>query len=117
MSETFISGEIAFDEASPPLENATVRVILEDVTRADAAAREVTRTTIVSYSRAPGDPPLAFSLRADNLDPARRYEVRVHVDRASSGRISAGDEITMESHPVATRGYPNHVDVRVRPVV
>ena len=117
MPETVISGEIAFDDGSPPFEDATVRVILEDVTRADAAAREVARATIAAYSRAKGDPPLAFSLHADNLDPARRYELRVHVDRASSGRISVGDQITMESHPVATRGYPNHVSVRVRPVL
>lgn len=116
MAWMVISGAIAFDDASPQFANATVRVILEDVTRADSAAREVARTTIAGYSRAPGDPPLSFSLRADNLDPARRYEVRVHVDRGSTGQISTGDQITMESHPVATRGYPNHVDVRVRTV-
>jgi len=117
MPETVISGEIAFDDGSPHFEGATVRVILEDVTRADAAAREVARTTSADYSRATGDPPLAFSLRVDDLDPVRRYEVRVHVDRASSGRISIGDQVTTESHPVATRGYPNHVSVRVRRVV
>jgi len=115
MAGPTISGQIRFDESAPPFRNATIRVVLEDVSRADAPAREVARLEIPSHSHAPGDPPLDFSLEAPSpLDPHARYEVRVHVDLGRRGQKKAGDQITMQSYPVATQGYPSTVSVDVR---
>ena len=92
-----------------------MRVVLEDVSRADAPAREIARQEIVSYSRAPGDPPLQFHLETPtSLDPHSRYEVRVHVDVGTSGEKKVGDQITMQSYQVATQGHPSTVTVNVR---
>ena len=68
-----------------------------------------------AHSHAPGDPPLDFRLEAPaSLDPHARYEVRVHVDLGASGQKKAGDQITMQSYPVGTLGYPGAVSVNVR---
>jgi uncharacterized lipoprotein YbaY len=115
MAGTTISGQIRFDDSAPAFRNATVRVILEDVTRADAPAREVARLEIPSYSHAPGEPPLEFSLEPlTPLDPRARYDLRVHVDLGSGGKKEVGDQITMQSYPVATQGYPRTATVNLR---
>ena len=115
MAGTTISGQIRFDESAPAFRNATVRVMLEDVSRADAPAREVARQEIPAYSRTPGDPPLHFHLETPTpLNPHSRYEVRVHVDVGASGEKKAGDQITMQSYQVATQGHPSLVNVSVR---
>jgi uncharacterized lipoprotein YbaY len=107
-----ISGQVTFDDAA--FDNATVWVILEEVTHADAPSREVARLEMSGYTHVRGGPPLDFSMVADAVDPTRRYEIRVHVDRMSSGRLKTGDQITMQSYPVLTQGNPDHVDVRLR---
>ena len=115
MAGTTISGQVRFDESAPAFQNATVHVILEDVTRADAPAREIARQEFASYSRRPGDPPLQFNLEtATTLDQHSRYEVRVHVDVGASGQKKTGDQITMQSYQVATQGHPSTVTVNVR---
>jgi len=116
MAGPTITGQIRFDESAPAFRNATVRVILEDVSRADAAAREVARLEIPAYAHAPGDPPLDFSLESPALDPHARYEVRVHVDVGRSGAKKVGDQITMQSYPVATQGHPRTVSLNLRKI-
>jgi len=113
MAGSVISGQLIFDD-SGPFENATIWVVLEDVTQADASSREVSRLKISSYTHAPGGPPLEFSLTPGPLDPNRRYQVRAHVDRTSSGRLKAGDQTTTQSYPVATQGYPSWVHAQLR---
>ena len=113
MGGNIITGRLTFDDTEP-FENATVWVVLEDVTHADALSREVSRLKIPGHTHAPGSPPLEFSLSHDSLDPNHRYEIRAHVDRASSGRLKTGDQATMQSYPVATQGYPSRVSVQLR---
>lgn len=113
MTGSVISGQLTFDDAAP-FENATVWVVLEDVTYADASSREVSRLKIPGYTHAPGGPPLDFSIAAGPLDPKRRYQLTAHVDRTSSGRLKVGDQITMQSYPVATQGHPDRVHARLR---
>ena len=113
MEASAISGQLTFDD-SEPFENATIWVVLEDVTQADASSREVSRLKIAGYTHAPGDPPLEFSLTTGPLDPSRRYQIRAHVDRTSSGRLKVGDQTTTQSYPVATQGYPRHVHAQLR---
>ena len=60
MTGSVISGQLTFDDTAP-FENATVWVVLEDVTHADASSREVSRLKIPGYTHAPGGPPLDFS--------------------------------------------------------
>jgi uncharacterized lipoprotein YbaY len=113
MGGNVISGRLTFDDTEP-FENATVWVILEDVTHADGLSREVSRLKISGHSHASGSPPLEFSLAHDPLDPTHRYEIRAHVDRTSTGRLKPGDQTTMQSYPVVTQGYPNRVQAQLR---
>src|SRR5262245_43798447 len=113
MAGNVISGQLIFDDTDP-FENATVWVVLEDVTHADASSREVSRLKIPGYTHSRGGPPLEFSLAHDRLDPNHRYEIRAHVDRTSNGRRKPGDQITMQSYPVATQGYPSRVHAQLR---
>jgi uncharacterized lipoprotein YbaY len=114
MPGTVIRGQISFDETAPPFDDATVWVILQEATRADAPSREVSRLKIPGYSHSPGGPPLEFSLTAEPLDPKCRYELRVHLDLTSSGQLKAADQITVQSYPVVTQGHPDHVSVQLR---
>lgn len=113
MGRSVISGRLTFDDTEP-FENATVWVILEDVTEADGLSREVNRLKISGYTHSSGGPPLEFSLTHDPLDPNHRYEIRAHVDRTSSGRLKPGDQTTMQSYSVATQGHPSRVHAQLR---
>lgn len=111
-----LSGQIVFDDAAPPFAGATIHVRVEDVSRADAASIEAARLDLPGVSHAPGQPPLEFAVDAGELDGAARYEVRVHVDMDGSGVMKAGDQISMTSIPVLTRGSPDRVRVQVRSI-
>jgi hypothetical protein len=50
------------------------------------------------------------------VDEGAGYSVRVHVDLDGDRRVSRGDFISTESHPVLTLGRPDRVTVRVREV-
>jgi len=102
-----------FDEIAPPFAGAVARVVLEDTTEADAAARVVARIDIPNVSFRPGDPPLWFSFQPLPLDPARHYEVRVHIDRTAGERYTPGDQITTQAYPV-TVGTMQHLRMHLR---
>lgn len=109
-----VAGQVVFDDQGESFRGAILRIKLEDVSRADAVSQEVGHVEIAGCSYEVGDAPLDFSLTADNIDPNGRYEVRVHLDMNGNGEYSAGDQITMESHPVLTLGYPAKVKVQLR---
>lgn len=111
---TVLAGEIIFDEGATPPSGATVHVRIEDVSRADTAAVEAARIDIRDVTRSPGQA-LSFEMSA-NLNPEAHYQVRVHVDMDDTGRVTAGDQVSVESVPVLTRGHPNRVRVTVRQV-
>lgn len=91
----------------------TVRVRVEDTSRADAA------TTVIADLVEPLSGPLTagaqrtFTVAVPDVDARARYNVRVHVDVSGSGEVSAGDLVTTQSYPVLTHGAPDHVNVEV----
>jgi hypothetical protein len=107
-----ISGSVVFAEPIPA-GGGTVHVLLEDTSRADAAATVVAEAVEpLSKALAAGEQ-LAFRLTVPEVDDRARYGIRVHVDCSGSGEVSAGDRISTRAYPVLTQGAPHHVDVEV----
>ena len=101
---TTVTGTVTYREriALPP--DAVVEVVLEDISRADAAAEVLGRVVLTD----PGQPPFAFELAVDRglIDEARRYAVRA--------RVTRGEEllfVTDQIYPVLTNGYGAGVDI------
>ena len=96
---------------------ATVYVKLRDTSRIDARALTVDEVVLhgvdLNEVQRAG---LASRLSAAEVDPRARYEVGVLVDLDGDGRPSVGDYINVRSYPVLTRGFPDHVEVEVRPI-
>jgi uncharacterized lipoprotein YbaY/heat shock protein HslJ len=91
--------------ALPP--DAVFEAQLEDVSRADAPAEVIGRTSLPS----PGNPPIRFAI---GYDPARIQTGHSYVVRA---RILVDDQpffTTTESHPVLTRGNADSVSLLLR---
>jgi uncharacterized lipoprotein YbaY len=100
-----LAGDIVFEGATPAIKNATVRIQLHDVSRADAPSRIVAEQVLRNISLLPGnanvisfalDWPLELNLRAS-------YILRAHVDMDGSGKVAAGDFVTTQSYPVDPR--------------
>jgi len=116
MSRPLLTGDVVI-EAGRAFSGARMRIILEDVSRVDAASVGVAEQIIDAFSYDPTDgASLAFSLPGEVPDDRANYAVRVHIDVDRDGRVSRGDYITMESYPVLTQGHPERVTVRVREV-
>ncbi len=114
--ELLVSVEVTFEDAES-FSGATVYVRLEDVSRADLAARVIAEQVLRDVSLRPDRPAkLMISLRSKAVDEHARYAVRVHADLDGDGQISRGDYISMESYPVLTFGNPHETIVRVRKV-
>lgn len=111
-----VSGRIWFDDTAGQFTGATLRVKLEEVSRADAPAREISQLVISNCSHSLGEPPVDFVLSADPIEPSGRYEVRVHLDLDGSGEYAAGDQITTQSYPVLTQGYPDTIQIRLQQI-
>lgn len=112
-----VTGRVVFGPESGAFSRAVVRVRLEDVSRADAAARVVAEQVIRDVSHKPGaDEVVAFGLDGEWPDDRCDYVVRVHVDLNGDGQVKRGDYVSVESHPVLTRGHPREVAVRVHRV-
>ena len=112
-----VDGEIRLPDDAGAFRDATVRVTLADVTRADAPSRAVAEETIRNVSHGGGSGGVVpFRLRLESPDARTRYAVRAHVDMDGDGRVSRGDYISMESYPVLTFDSPSRVTIRVRPV-
>jgi hypothetical protein len=109
-----VTGQIWFDESAGPFIGATLRIKIEEVSRADAAAREVSKLVIPNRSNKPGDPPFEFAIKPGPINPAHRYELRIHLDLNGDGEYTPGDQITMQSYPVLTRGYGSVLQVHLR---
>lgn len=104
---------------SPRLRHAAVHVRLEDVTRADAAARVIAETVIGDVRHDGGaDTTVPFELvvqAAGAIDPQRSYCVRAWVDADADGSRGAGDLYSDLALPVLTHGFGNDVTILVRP--
>lgn len=99
-----VTGSALYRErmALPP--GAVFEAVLEDISRADAAARLLGRMALPE----PGAPPYDISITYDRaeIDPARTYAVRARVI-GPEGLIFTSDSV----HPVLTRGAPDRVEI------
>ena len=103
MTGSIVRGRIVLDEGDQSLEGATLHVVLEEVSRADAPAREVGRVDLAGADLS-ASAPIGFTLTVPKLDPS------------GSRTFSAGDQITTQSYPVLTRGFPSEVQMRLRKI-
>jgi hypothetical protein len=116
MSGPLLTGNVIV-EGGRGFSGAQMRIMVEDVSRQNAASISIAEQIIdgVSYDPSSGAP-LPFELDGVVPDNRANYAVRVHVDVDGDGDVSRGDFITMESYPVLTHGHPERVTVRVREV-
>lgn len=115
-AKPLVTGEIIFAGDTPTFMGATAYIRLEDVSRMDVAANVIAEQVIPRVSGAAGQR-LSFALNGQQpQDNRARLNISVHVSLSGSREIEAGDYITMQSYPVLTHGYPDHVQVEVRRV-
>jgi len=108
-----VAGEIFSDAPLASVQDAVVRVQLQDVSVADARAGVVAEQIVTGVTAQPSEPIASYELHARNLDPRRQYSVWVHVDVDRDGALSSGDLITTRSYPVDIAARTSHIDVRV----
>ena len=95
----------------------TLRVLLEDVSEADAPARVVATAMIADARVVPGGRLAAtLQLPAHSIDPQRQYNVRVHMSTRDSNAVQSGDLVSTQSVPVLTQGHPSSALVALREV-
>ncbi|MFY9556962.1 MAG: YbaY family lipoprotein [Blastocatellia bacterium] len=115
--QALVTGEIFVDKQADSFSGATVHVRLEDTSYSDAPSKAAAQQTIRNVSHKKGsETRLEFALRGKRPDEKASCFVSAHVDVNNDGEVSVGDYITMESYPVLTSGYPDHVRVRVQEV-
>jgi uncharacterized lipoprotein YbaY len=115
-TDVVIRGELAFDGAPVDLTGASVKIRVDDVSRADAQSVPVAEHPLPVLPRgATTAAAIPFEVHAGPLDARARYSIWAHVDMDRDGQISAGDFITMESFPVSA-GTTAYHRVRVRRV-
>jgi uncharacterized lipoprotein YbaY/heat shock protein HslJ/uncharacterized lipoprotein NlpE involved in copper resistance len=101
-----VTGTATYRERISLPPGAVFEAVLEDVSDADAPARELGRSTIEE----PGTPPVAFEIAYDSaaVEPGRTYSVRAQV---AVGRRLFFVSDTL--NPVLTNGAPREVAVRM----
>lgn len=110
-----VSGRVRLREAiGQP--GATLRVKLEDVSRADDAATLVAEAILPIVRPLEAGVELPFALAVPEVDDHACYNVRVHVDLTGSGDITAGDRISTAAYPVLTQGNPDDVTIEAREI-
>ncbi len=77
-----------------------LRVLIEDVSRVDGAARVVAEAVLILDAQHAAGEQLPFALTVIDPNPAARYSVRAHLDANDSGETSEGDQISIAAHPV-----------------
>jgi putative lipoprotein len=107
-----LSGSLVFRDPVPP-GGGTVRIVLEDTSRADARATVVAEAIQVLPGPIPAGQRRAFSLVVPQVDDAARYGLRAHMNRSGSGELSGGDFITVQAYPVLTHGATDRVDLEL----
>lgn len=110
-----VSGRVRLREAiSSP--GAILRVKLEDVSRADAAAKLIVEAVVPIAQALQAGAELPFLLAVPNFDERVHYNVRAHVDMTGSGEVSSGDRVSTVACPVLTWGSPDEVTVEAKAI-
>jgi len=94
----------------------SLRIKVEDVSRADAAARIVAELVIPLEQAPAAGATVPFSFTVSEINDSARYCVRAHIDCDNSGQIDAGDLISTQSYPVLTQGNRDNVDIEVQAI-
>ena len=94
----------------------TLRVKVEDVSRADAAARPVAEAIVTLAQPLPAGATVPFSVTVPAVSDAISYAVRAHWDCDGSGQISDGDLISTRAYPVLSRGQADRVEIEVQAI-
>ena len=93
--------------------SGTAHVIVEDTSRADAAATTVAEVVEpITRSLAPGDG-FTVELTVPDVDDRAVYNVHAHIDCSGTGEVSTGDRITTRSYPALTHGAADRLEVEV----
>lgn len=112
-----VRGEILLPPEGVPAGAATVVVQVEDVSRADAPSEVVAERRLDGVVLRPGEAlPFEIEVPAEAIDERRSYSVSARLGVSLSQQVKVGDLITTQSHPVLTRGHPDHARVTVRRV-
>ena len=107
-----VSGSLVFRDPVPP-GGGTVRIVIEDPSRADARATVVAEVTQVLQGPVPAGQRQPFSLVVPQVDEAVRYGVRAHMAQSGARELSGGDFITVQAYPVLTYGAADRVDLEL----
>jgi putative lipoprotein len=101
-----VMGTVTYRERMMIPPNTTLRVALEDVSRADAPAKVV----VESAQTVSNGPPYAFELRfrSAEIDPSRRYNVRASLIVGGKAWFTSTEAV-----PVLTHGNSDVVEVLV----
>lgn len=104
-----VTGTVTYRERSALPPEAVLEITVEDVSRADAAAEILARTSMV----ADGGPPFGFELEVDpaRVDQPARLSVRATI-RHQDALLFTTDTVA----PVLTQGAGTHVDLLLVPV-
>jgi uncharacterized lipoprotein YbaY len=95
---------------------ASVRVVVEDVSELDAAARIIAEKHLET-NVAPGKHIVTtVDVPLNEIDPRRSYNVRAHVSRNQTGAIEPGDLITTQSVPLRIDQQETRLSVPLREV-
>ncbi|RYH12097.1 YbaY family lipoprotein [Tropicimonas sp. IMCC6043] len=102
-----LDGTVTYRERMMLPPNSVLEITLEDVSRADAPARVLTRHRIED----PGTPPFRFSIDYDPavIDPSRSYALRASV-RQNERLLMTTDT----TYPVLTRGADDGADLLLK---
>lgn len=107
-----ISGEIVVSAQCAPFEKATVYIYLEDVARADAAARVLGTGKLLSGTHRTGaESRIPFAVEFPGAADPATTSVRVHVSRDGGEEIAASDLVSTAHHP-AVEGEILEIAVR-----
>ena len=94
-----LTGRIHLPAGIPAGRAAKLLVEIRDVTLQDAPSKVVAHMVTEGVAIA-ANASLDFDMSLPALAPDRQYSMRVHVDRAGSGRTLPGDLLTTQSYPV-----------------
>ncbi|TXH20831.1 MAG: hypothetical protein E6Q95_04935 [Chitinophagaceae bacterium] len=98
-----IKGEIIFDNDIKPIIDATLYVMIENVTYLDEKAELIKLYTKKNiHYNINTDDNLQFILTLKNLNHHDSYNLRVHIDIDNNNTINIGDYITVQSYPLQT---------------
>ena len=112
-----VRGTVVLPGDAPIPDSATVRVLVEDVSRADAPSLVIREwRNAETQLKARAELPFVVEVPASRIDPRHSYAVRVHVDVSGTGVVRPGDFVSTQAHPVLTRGHGDVARVPVRRV-